>query len=317
MAVDLTISIVNYGTWGLTHQCLLSIGRYRRGLSLEVVVVDNTPPPMSGTVPDLIEPIDYPLHIVRNHANRGFGFAHNQAFAFANGEFFLVLNNDVRFLDNTRIDEILNWMRDHSSVGIVGIAQESDQLENTHVVAFDRFPGLKEIFNIYWLNRYQTMIGAKDQTRARKVAHINGAFMCFRRDLFHTLNGFLSEYFLYFEDTDICFRSHKRCWQTWFLPRYSIWHEAGASARNEKVDNRFFCSNYDHYHRSLLTFMALYYPRWQVFLTWVGLWVNFWCKFIWHKGFRNSTERGMFYYRLFLTLKIWRGWRAVRPRRVI
>src|SRR5713226_8210989 len=90
--IDLSISIVSYNTRDYLRQCLNSILEDTRGISLEVIVVDNASHDGSA---DAVA-TDFPrVRVISNSANRFFTAGHNQALGIARGKYFLILNPDT------------------------------------------------------------------------------------------------------------------------------------------------------------------------------------------------------------------------------
>ena len=48
---------------------------------------------------------------------------------------------------------------------------------------------------------------------------VPGASMMIRRTVVDSIGGFDENYFLYFEETDFCFRAKKAGFSTWYVPR--------------------------------------------------------------------------------------------------
>jgi N-acetylglucosaminyl-diphospho-decaprenol L-rhamnosyltransferase len=60
---------------------------------------------------------------------------------------------------------------------------------------------------------------------------VPGASMMIRREVFDALGGFDENYFLYFEETDFCFRARKAGFATWYVPESRVMHIAGQSTK--------------------------------------------------------------------------------------
>jgi GT2 family glycosyltransferase len=50
-----------------------------------------------------------------------------------------------------------------------------------------------------------------------------------RREVIEEVGGFDETFFLYFEETDLCYRALRAGWQTWYLPESEIAHVGSAS----------------------------------------------------------------------------------------
>jgi hypothetical protein len=71
---------------------------------------------------------------------------------------------------------------------------------------------------------------------------IGGAFMVFKCESFIKLNGFDEEFFMYYEDTDICFRAKELGMKIVYDPNFYIIHEARRSGR--KLFSKSFTMNF-------------------------------------------------------------------------
>lgn len=87
----LSISVVSHAQGVLVSQLLADIGKHC-DLPLEVVLTLNVPEPFSPTPSDY----GFPIKVISNAEPKGFGSNHNAAFKHAQGEFFCVINPDIR-----------------------------------------------------------------------------------------------------------------------------------------------------------------------------------------------------------------------------
>lgn len=86
-----TISIAVYNRLELTKSCIDSI--LKSGGDYEVIVTDNA---SAEDTKDYLRSLDPRFRVVTNRQNLGFNGPHNHALTLARGEFFVVLNNDLR-----------------------------------------------------------------------------------------------------------------------------------------------------------------------------------------------------------------------------
>jgi N-acetylglucosaminyl-diphospho-decaprenol L-rhamnosyltransferase len=71
---------------------------------------------------------------------------------------------------------------------------------------------------------------------------IGGAFMIFKAEAFLKLKGFDEDFFMYYEDTDICYRAKQLGMTTIYDPDYYIIHEARRAGR--KMFSKSFFMNF-------------------------------------------------------------------------
>src|SRR3972149_5493828 len=104
--MDVTISIVSYNTKDLLERCLRSIFRYTKGISFEVIVIDNASSDGPG---EMVEQKFKKVRLIKNESNKYYTGANNQALKKARGKYFLILNADTYFVDNS-IKKIFDYM---------------------------------------------------------------------------------------------------------------------------------------------------------------------------------------------------------------
>lgn len=173
---------------------------------------------------------DLPITVIRNSTRRGFGENHNKAFSLASGEFFAVVNPDVRLKNDFVLDPILASFAD-ATVGLCAPAvySSSGELEDSA----RKFPTVALLLGrkLRRRNGPDYSFGTDPMT----VDWVAGMFMVFRREVFATVRGFDERYFMYFEDVDICYRVTQAGFSVVLNPLARITHDAQrASRRNLK-----------------------------------------------------------------------------------
>jgi N-acetylglucosaminyl-diphospho-decaprenol L-rhamnosyltransferase len=220
----LDVVIVNWNGAALLRACLASLAAARDAGTVQVTVVDNAS--TDGSTEDL-PPLPRPLRLIRNDANLGFGQACNQGAAAGDAPAILFLNPDTQVApDALGIARAALAADPHT--GIVG-ARLVDPDGRTarscaraptalgllgRALALDRLGLVPPHFLLAW-----------DHADDRAVDQVMGAFLMIRRDLFATLGGFDSRFFVYWEDVDLCARAR--------TAGFAVRHVAGAVARHE------------------------------------------------------------------------------------
>lgn len=218
----ITVSIVSHGQSALVEQLLADLGRLGMSMVTEVLVTLNLPEDIT------FKPDDYsfPVRVLKNTAARGFGANHNAAFRQSRGEWFCVMNPDIRLINNPF--PILIEEGAHGSAGMIApmVVTPGGVVEDS----MRRFPTLLSLaakLSGYGDGRYAFIAGG-ETFAADWVA---GMFMLFRSDSYKQVGGFDEGFFLYYEDVDICARLWKSGRSVLACPSAGVIHDARRSSR--------------------------------------------------------------------------------------
>ena len=110
----ISISIVSHGHGDLIRDALADLSNLVHLENVEIIVTKNIPEPL----PFGVEGFAFPVKIVENATPKGFGANHNAAFRLASGEWFCVMNPDLRIMADP-FSQMMPCLAD-LSVGVVG-----------------------------------------------------------------------------------------------------------------------------------------------------------------------------------------------------
>ncbi len=257
---DLTIIIVSYNCREDLRRCLRSLPPASVHRPTRTVVVDNastdgTPAMITGEFPD--------VHLTVNAVNRGFGAANNQALRDAVTPYVLLLNPDT-IVGPGAFDTMLDWMDSHPEVSACGpLLRNPDQtLQRTGV----RFPSIWNILvEALFLDRMfptSRLFGRHrelylDPKVPRQVDYVQGSCLLVRTSVLPRVGLLDEDFFMYFEETDWCFRIKEAGGMVWVCPNAEVVHIGGGT------EGHYDEARLVHYHRGLLRFFAKHYPGWQ------------------------------------------------------
>lgn len=192
----LTVSVVVHNQAEIAKQLLGDISDLGDKLSAEIIFTVNTDEPL----PFATRNYHHSIKVIRNETPKGFGANHNFAFNHSRGQYFCVLNPDIRLVGNP-FDTLIACLND-SKAGVVAprIVNPNGGIENSA----RRFPTpfsilLKAIAN-------SSMIDYQQDEYPYETDWVGGMFMLFPKDCFRRMGGFDERYFLYYEDVDLCAR---------------------------------------------------------------------------------------------------------------
>ena len=237
---EISISVVSHAQIHLIEYLLHDINQHCRTLLIELILTLN----LDEVLPFTVDSFLFPIKVIRNPIPRGFATNHNQAFTYAVGQFFCVMNPDVR-LNNNPFKALLACLHD-SAVGVA-----APLVLNTSGVIEDsarRFPTpLKILCKAFGRCKDSDYLVKDDPIFPDWVG---GMFMLFPREVFKKLGGFDQRYFLYYEDVDLCARLRLKGYEVAVCPDAKVIHLARwSSHHNFKYLKwhlismmRFFCS---------------------------------------------------------------------------
>ncbi len=223
----------------------------------EILVVDNASPDRS--VVDLKR--EFPdVQWVLLDENRGFGSANNVAIEKASGEFILLLNPDTELVMNAGA-AFVHFMRDpmNANVAVCGAHLFTGTGKGTP--SYGNFPSLLQSisscgFYLLYPNYYRQKLdtGVNNTVmHTREVDFVSGAAMCIRKKVLTHTGAFDTDFFLYFEETELCKRIRKAGHSIVLIPSIRILHHEGGSSS----DQRFNAFGFYHFERS----RRLYYRK--------------------------------------------------------
>ena len=237
--IDVAIAIVSYRSAKLTIDCLRSIDAERStpGVRIRAIVVDNA----SGDAGEIAEAIATNswsswVAVVKAPRNGGFAYGNNLAFERARSDgptdYFYMLNPDT-IVRKGAIGALTRFLEANPAVGIAGSSFEN--LDGSDWPIAFRFPsimselesGLRFGLATRVLRRW--VVAVKMSSVPQPIDWVSGASMMIRRAVLDAIGGFDENYFLYFEETDFCWRAKKAGFSTWYVPESRVMHIAGQS----------------------------------------------------------------------------------------
>lgn len=217
---DISISVVSHAQIGLVVQLLGDMEAHCQDLSFELILTLNLDEEWHYA-PDSFS---YPIKLVRNPVPIGFAANHNQAFTHAAGDYFCVMNPDIRLYENP-FNALLACL-DDSSAGVVAplvVGRDGDVQNSAR-----RFPVPLDILGKVFDRRQAPDYLIHDKPISPDW--VGGMFMLFPHRLFEKLGGFDERYFLYYEDVDICARLRLLGHEVVLCPQAKVTHYAQRSS---------------------------------------------------------------------------------------
>jgi GT2 family glycosyltransferase len=232
--IDLSVIIVSYKGYERLRQCLDSLKRISGTLfKAEVIIVNNCP----GDAPfSLIEKQYREFRFVSNSINGGYANGCNLGASFATGDYILILNPDTVVTENSLYD-LLSVSRSNSSFIITSCRQVTEKGRQS--IAWGPFP---ELNSITGLARVFCKTGYKSQVRHKEgfpadiffPDWISGSVVMISAENYKRLGGFDEDFWMYFEDVDLCRRARNSGGDIALCNNIEIEHNHGGSSRINK-----------------------------------------------------------------------------------
>lgn len=270
---SLLIITVNWNSGDKLEACVNSFLDASKPCPINLMVVDNSSEDGSDYFMDNLLGSHDCLHMVRSEENLGFGNGCNLGVETAgylglNPDFILFLNPDTILFKDTfetlTNAECINDLR----IGIIGV-QIYDNSGVSKSCSY--FPSLINFWSkSIGIDRLLTRIKVVqhhmkdfDHLNSREVDQVMGAFLMIRNTVFTELKGFDPQFFVYFEEVDLCYRAKKNGYKVWFESQSKIWHYGGGTTENFKATRlylsissrlRFFLKN-----KPLYSFISIFF----------------------------------------------------------
>ena len=238
--MDLSFIIINYNTTALTIKCIQSIYQFTKSNTFEVILIDNASADQSIKT---IEEQFHDIQLVRNTENIGFGRANNQGIQMANGKYIFLLNSDTA-LTSDAAATFFQYLEEESHHNVACCGGVLVKPNGDNQVSYGNFPtvteaiaslGFLRLFKEHF-NRYLSSGVFNFSDVIRPVDYICGADLFLRKSVLHNIGSFDPDFFLYFEETELCYRIRKAGLMTMLLPQVTIIHHEGASQDFDKFN---------------------------------------------------------------------------------
>jgi GT2 family glycosyltransferase len=169
--------------------------------------------------------------IIKNKRNYGFAAGCNIAITFAlstlRPDYILLLNNDT-VVDMDFLNELIKTAEGDEKIGIVGPKiYFYDHLGRSDVISFtgeDVVPwkGAGQIYGYEEIDK-----GQWDEPM--EPDRLEASCLLIRREVFEKVGLFDETFFMYYEETDICFRAKRAGFRLKYCPNAKIWHKVASS----------------------------------------------------------------------------------------
>lgn len=229
---NLSVIIVNYNSANALNRCIASLAHVSEP-SIEYIIINNSS--------DILTNLPENARLLQNTHNIGFGSAANQGARVAAAPFLLFLNPDTEWHSGD-IQNTLKYFKYNRQIALLGSQLLSPngkpqpwscgaEVTVSDIVRNNLFePKSKPLWES---NRFR-----------QDVAWVSGGALFARAEDFFAIGGFDTNFFLYFEDVDLCRRMRQRSKVIAFDPEMRFTHTGGESFAHDIREQK------KHYYQS-------------------------------------------------------------------
>jgi len=207
-------------------------------INFKIIIVENS---YDKSIGNELSDLHKNIKIIFSE-NNGYGSAINLARTYVTSKYFFVLNPDMQKID----DNLINVFY-----------ESAKELNNNFGALGPRFENVSE------KSHKQSNINEKYGL----IDSISGSAMFFCSEIFDKNKGFDENFFLYFEETDYCFRSNKNNFKIYQVNSQKVYHDIGTSVETKNEEElrklkslyswHFIWSKFYYYRKRYGKFIAL------------------------------------------------------------
>lgn len=241
-----SIVILNWNGKKFLNDCFSSLNKITYK-PFEVILVDQNS--SDGSAQYIRKNFPW-VKLIASKVNNGFAGGNNIGAAASTGEYILFLNNDTVVTPDFLKRLVATCMKDTK----IGCIQPEMRIMSTPSLldeagAYLTFTGF--LYHYGYRKNYRLPV----YRTKREIFSAKGACILMPREVFQKIGGFDEDFFIFFEETDLCHRIWLAGYKVIYEPDASIYHVAGGDTGN----------TYGRPRRIYLTFKNMNYSYFKNF----------------------------------------------------
>ncbi len=256
----ISIIIVNYHVKKELFECVKSIISTNPKTPYEIIVVDNDEE--KTILNDLHK--KFPKIKYIPNKNKGFGQGNNVGAKQAKGEYLFFLNPDTKFLNNC-LDILIAYLKKNKVAAISAPLLFDNKNKPYPLQGILNLTPLRAIFALSFINKvfpnnkiYQDYyLFDWNKKSIKEVDAVPGTAFIIKKEVFEKADGFDENFFLYFEEFDLCKRVKELGWKIFILPTAKVFHVWGSSTKKHDTKKIFLESRYYYFKKHFGTITAI------------------------------------------------------------
>lgn len=238
--MKLSFVIVNYQSEKYLVRCLFSIKKKVLGMDYEVIVINNSRSNIRHS---------NGIKVINSDKNIGFGAACNLGARSAQGEWLCFLNPDTEIISSD-IKKLLDEFHKNNKLAIIGPRLTDDKNRTKKWIAGKEITIISILLNNFSHERDKKIW---ESPASVDCDWVTGAAMFVSRNIFNQLGGFDEQFFMYFEDIDICKRARRSGYKILYFPSFQVKHLGGKSFSDKKKQKTcYYKSQFKYFKKQVL-----------------------------------------------------------------
>lgn len=223
----LSYIVVTYNSERFVEACLKSIYEKTDISDFEIILKDNNSTDSTVEIVRRFMRDKRNIKLLVSGENNGFAGGNNDAAAAASGELLFILSPDAR-VEKYSHSRVLGLLDSDKAISVIQPKIRKmlypDIVESTghHIDSLG--------------NAYVENADAPDQSfDTRRIFSPTGASFVMKKDIFDRLGGFDNDYFILYEETDLCWRNNLLGYKSFYLDDIEVLH-FGSGSMNQGVE---------------------------------------------------------------------------------
>jgi len=256
-----SIITINYHVREELFASIQSIIDSKPETAYEIIVIDNDE--QNSIKKDLLKKFSKVKYIPNQ--NKGFGQGNNIAAKHAKGEYLFFLNPDTKIYPHT-LDNLISFLKKNKDVAIVaplllGVDEKPYQqgaLTLTPLRALFALSFINKLFPDNPVSRKYFLAGW-DRTSQTEVDVAPGTAFVISKKLFTQIGGFDENFFLFFEEFDLCKRVRELGYKIVIIPDSRVIHFWGKSTKKRNDTQKIYRESRSYYFKKHFGFLTAFF----------------------------------------------------------
>lgn len=249
----ISIIIVNYNLKRDLFECIESIIKSKPSTPYEIIVIDNSDKnEIEKDINSLFSKVVY----IKTNKNLGYGAGNNLGVKYAKGDYVFILNPDTKIIEGD-INNLVNIINRNKKAGAVapllvhkdnnpfelqGVKELTPKRAMFALSFIEKLIPRNKIYKDYYYYDW-------DKSKLKEVDVVPGTAFLIKKEIYNKIGGFDPNFFLYFEEFDLCRRLRKLGFKNYITPSLKIYHKWGASTEKNKQTSKHFLQSRFYYFR--------------------------------------------------------------------